>query len=289
MDASGARGLYSIMITRCLVRLCVLSLLAFPACDDSPVDPGDDSEPYSYPLKLGTTAFHERSRLIRYYSLDGTRQVRPPIDLQAVSERTLIGVEEIAGNTYVVEREWFYAEETDTVTSWRRMRQRNGGLYRADVPTSVSPGSVPPLDSIAEARLLAYPLALDAQWAQFPGGSTSRRVEAIDAIDGDVVWRIRVTAARDGPQDVHREWYGLRGLVRRLDHVEVVAVDGSNGEPILIVSDDLMEMRDQPSQRFRSALRDRHDMHRDGKLDGAVGAREKRERFLRFSHECVRF
>ena len=217
------------------------------ACDSDPAAPPPAPPPAPfYPLRLGDAWTYERARTVRFVAFDGS-EVDPPLEFRGTAERELTASEELAGESYVVERQWLFADGgVDTLTTWRRYRQDAFGLYRALVAFSIPPGSLPPLDSLSELTVLQYPLTLNSSWAASPGSAATRRVESIDTLTtshGPVRGvGIRTTAPSDGPRDSHREWFGTDGLLRAIDHTEVLAVDPGTGEVIRIVSDESSEL-----------------------------------------------
>jgi hypothetical protein len=231
-----------------LVTAAVLMGLA-AGCEDEPVappPPPPEPAPF-YPLTVGEAWTYDRARTVRFWALDGSGEVQPPIEFEGGAERELVTTEELAGVVYVVERQWFFADAgVDTVVTWRRYRQDDSGLYRAVLAFSIPPGSVPPVDSLSELTILRYPLAVGNEWPVSPGGATVRRVESLDTLAtsrGQVQGlRIRVIAPTDGPNDIHREWYGTDGLLRAFDHTELLAMDPGSGETVRIVSDESTEL-----------------------------------------------
>jgi len=237
----------TIVLARCLGTLAGIAFVLTLACDSDPAAPPPASPPAPfYPLRLGEAWTYERARTVRFIAFDGS-EVEPRVEFHGTAERELTTTEELAGADYVVERQWLFADGgDDTVTTWRRYRQGASGLYRALVAFSVPPGSVPPLDSLSELTVLQYPLTLNSSWAASPGSATTRRVESIDTLTtsrGSVRGvGIRTTTPSDGPKDSHREWFGTDGLLRAIDHTEVLAVDPGTGEVIRIVSDESSEL-----------------------------------------------
>ncbi len=240
-----------IVPARCLGVLAGVVLLFALACDGDPTtpQPASSSVVSRYPLGVGESWTYQRTRTVRFIAFDGS-EVEPRVEFHGNAERELFTTEELAGTAYVVERQWLFADSgDDTVTTWRRYRQDASGLYRALVALSIPPGSVPALASVAEMTVLQYPLTVARSWTAMPGSAATRRVESIDTLTtshGRVRGvDIRASAPTDGPRDSHREWYGRDGLLRAIDHTEVLAVDPGTGEVITIVSDESIELMER--------------------------------------------
>ena len=234
----------TIVLARCLGVFAGLAALLSLACDGDPASPPPVplSPTLSYPLEVGEAWTYQRARTVHFIAFDGS-EVDPPLEFQGTAERELLRTEELAGLSFLVERQWLFADGgVDTVTTWRRYRQNASGLYRAIVSVSIPPGSVPPLDSLTELTVLQYPITVASSWAATPGSTTIRRVESIDTLTtahGQArAVDIRVTSPTDGQRDSHREWYGRDGLLRAIDHTETLAVDPGTGEVIRVVSDE---------------------------------------------------
>jgi len=164
----------SILFSRYLGILAGVAALLAVACDGDPAapPPAPATPAAFYPLHLGEAWTYERARTVRFIAFDGS-EVEPPLEFRGTAERELVTTEELAGASYVVERQWlFEGGGVDTMTTWRRYRQAGSGFYRALVAFSIPLGSVPPLDSMVELTVLRYPLTVTSSWAATPGSAT---------------------------------------------------------------------------------------------------------------------
>jgi hypothetical protein len=214
--------------------------------------PEAQPEPPLYPLVVGNQWTYQRSFSVEFVSLSGS-VVPPPRRLEATGTRRLTGTEQRFGRNYVIEHEVMVSDSmTDTVQTWMRYRQDETGLYSADVPVNeppaVGPVAATDADQSAvtgenEATILAYPLRVGATWVVRRGPArVTATVEARDTIELDLgrfaTYRIRVLSEISGPSDVTLWWYGPCGLLRRLVHTEVLAIDAGTGDTTLVVTED---------------------------------------------------
>jgi hypothetical protein len=234
--------------------LAALLVLVVPACSDDGQRPATPPAPTSntfYPLKVGTAWTYDSHRVVRFLSQDGG-DVRPPIDQTATVMREIVISEDIDARSWAVEEERFVqAGAADTVLSWRRYREDAGGLYRADLPTTLPPGSGAGLDSVTAARRLSYPLSSGVSWALHEGdpaetGTVLRMDTLITAAGPEIAFLVAYDLAGDGPEDWRHFRYSPRGLLGSTVFREVVAVDGGSGETIVIQSTETTLLRDEP-------------------------------------------
>lgn len=236
-----------------LLPILLLATAVAAGCEDKTTDPrgsggGPDSSLF-YPLDIGNVWTYHSSFTLGFYDPDSGAELRADTTLGDWRVE-LTGRETIGGVEYVIETA-VVETASATDTSWVRLRQDKNGLYRADVPRRIPPGS----DQLAvytdpppEIVRLRYPLETGASWELFPAPSPpTATVEAADTVETPAgplpAWRIRIDTPGRGPDDRHRVWYGRRGKFREEQHMEVVAIDELTGERVRIVTESLMALQ----------------------------------------------
>lgn len=223
--------------------------MALSACSDDGLRPAPNPdgtetgfEVSSVPLLVGTRWVYDLDYTRVWFS-DARIDLPPPTHLTAVGTRTLEQVETLDGRDYVVEHQVVSGGGTP-VERWRRYRQDDAALYRADIALGVSPGGVGGDGTpIVDLTVLQFPLEAGDTWPQRAQRSlASFTVEALDTLvlGGDEVpaYRVRVDVAADGDDDFRLFWYGEHGFLRRYEHHEIVATDAVSGETVRIVTDE---------------------------------------------------
>jgi hypothetical protein len=127
------------------------------------------------------------------------------------------------------------------VTAWRRYREDESGLYRADLPLSLPPGGAAAEDTVTEARRFAYPRAVGATWALREGDpDATATLEMLDtlatALGAVESFVVSYVLPGMGPDDFRRFWYSTCGVLRSEVHAEFDAVDAGSGERVHVVS-----------------------------------------------------
>jgi hypothetical protein len=245
-----------------LIFFLVTALAA--GCDDSTTDPRDSGggrdTSLFYPLDIGNVWTHHSSFTLGFYDPDTGAELRADTTLGAWRVE-LTGRETIGGVEYTIETA---VVETGAITdtSWVRLRQDESGLYRADVPRRLPPGS----DELAvytdpppEIVRLRYPLETGASWELFPAAyPPTATVETPDTLATPAgqlpAWRIRIDTPGRGPNDRHRVWHGRHGKIREEQHTEVLAIDELTGEKIRIVTESLLDLQNLALSRKITTL-----------------------------------
>ncbi len=168
-----------------------------------------------YPLDLGNDWVYQRTLRIEieFLSGPGGKTVR---DFEGVEERKLIGVEEILGQPYVVQRSTLSVSgRPNVVTSWTRFRQDHAGLYAADIPTNEPPASPPALDSKSrDTAVFGGDRAVGD-----PTRGLSSPVGGAVLLDQAASW-----VARTGPAFIQRAWRDHR---RKLEWIPLLLEPGA--------------------------------------------------------------
>lgn len=232
--------------------IVVAATAALAACEDDPARPAQVPSPTTadttfQPLGAGHAWTYSASRALRYHDERGG-DARPPQDLHATVVHEITAEEVIAGATWALEEERFTIDGArDPVVSWRRYRQDRTGLYRADLPTRLAPGGAADIDSLTEARRLAYPPSVGDAWLlhdDVPGETAA--TASFDTLATPAgthpAFRVEYVLANDGPHDYRRFWYSRAGLLRSEVHTEIVAIDVSTGDTIRIESTEVWEI-----------------------------------------------
>lgn len=233
-------------------RLCTLlvfaSLLVATACsDDNPVRSSVNAVPDDgpfYPLAVGNSWEYFHTRTVRYATLDGS-EFRPTQYSEATSVRKLLGTESRGGSQYVVEQETFTVTGSDPLELWRRYRQDEAGLFRANVAVNLPPEDAE--DEAVEVIRLRYPLEVGNQWSLIEGnvGSTAsiEDLETITVPAGTFdAYRILDHTVSMGPDDYARYWYGKNGLLRVDKYTEFTATDVTSGTTITVTIEEKQDL-----------------------------------------------
>ena len=224
-------------------------LLVLACSDDDPVRapqnvPPDDTS-FSYPLAIGNTWEYAHTHTVRFLKPDGSEHL-PPQFREATSTRELTGIETRGESEYVVEREVFTVVGSEgPVTSWRRYRQDEMGLHRADVSLGNPPADDD--ETADESVRLSYPLEVGKEWVPIAGDeAATATVEARESIvlpAGTLTaYRVAIRTSSMDPNDYKRYWYGRDGLLRVERHTEFGAVDVSTGIPMTVTIDEIQSL-----------------------------------------------
>jgi hypothetical protein len=196
-----------------------------------------------YPLDIGNTWAYRSFFSLRFYDPDSGVLLRADTtdafwDVSLTCNETIGGVEYVVETTVVT-------VDTNTDTTWVRLRQDTTGLYRADIPRRIRPGSTaiagiadPPPERVR----LRYALEAGAQWDVITGmNPVTATVEGADTIDTPAgalpAWRIRIDTPVDGAADYHYVWQSHNGKIQEEEYTEFIAVDDFTGERVRIVTD----------------------------------------------------
>lgn len=235
-------------MTRTTATLALLlAAAALGGCSSpNPTGPPDTPPNNGFvPLETGNTWQSVVTQVTTTTYLDGTPSP-PPTVLNLTAERSIIGVEEIAGQVYAVE-ELALSDGAQTTFAWTRYRQDAAGLYSASVPTSQPPAMPTALlieePADGERTRLRYPLESGTTWAvTATERATVETIETLQLPAGNVdAYRIRVESAAGGPDDFVLLWYSGCGLVRWTSH-QVIRAGGPGGANLIIVRDYLEEL-----------------------------------------------
>jgi hypothetical protein len=203
----------------------------------------------SVPLAVGNTWTYQHDLTRTWTNPDGSDAL-PPVHLTATGTREIIGAETIDGREYALEYQRIARDDGAVAERWRRFRQDDNALYRADVSTSIPPGEVDAGgEEIGEQLRLRLPLQVGDTWTLRPGNDaivlTVEEMETLPLAFGDTpAYRVRLDDATAGPNGTQFLWYGAAGLLRREAHTEFDAVDSLTGERVHIVFNEIEEMTD---------------------------------------------
>jgi len=234
----------------------LLVAAALAACSDDPVGPtgGPGSAPpdtlgplTSVPLEVGDRWTSDVTWTLSVLTPE-RQDFYPPDIRRAQGVREIVASESLLGESYKVERELWRFETGDSVQSYRRYRQDEGGLYRLFVDLSAPPGALEGIQEADEIKRLAYPLVPDMGWTSLNGTRSSVETkEMVQTADGEVeAYRIRVSSHRDGENDFIYVWFNEDGLVRRHNHTELNAIDIDSGNRVIVVTDEVEVLRTAP-------------------------------------------
>jgi len=234
-------------LSRFVSILLVAVAATLAACEDDavrPTLPMAAADTTFQPLAVGSAWTYTATRALRYYDMDGG-EARPPQDLHATVVREITAREEIDGRSWALEEERFTIDgASDPVLAWRRYRADRTGLYRADLPTRLAPGNAAGVDSLTEARRLAYPPVVGHSWHLHDEDlSESGSIASLDTLatpgGPQAAYRVDYRLANDGPDDYRHFWYSGTGMLRSEVHAEFIAVDISTGDAIRIESTEI--------------------------------------------------
>lgn len=228
--------------------IVLLAAAALAGCGDDGLRPSARSGSYvgAPPMQVGNRWGYAHVFTAEWKDMRGF-DVLTPVRIVGSGVREITGVESIDGRYYVVESQTVTADGQLTFR-WRRLRQDATTLYRADVNVSIPPGEVDvnPL-GVGEQRRLQLPVSIGDSWQLRPGvPAIVLTVEAFDTLElaTGVTTAYRVNVKRVGASETNfeYEWYNAGGLVRRRQHVEVVAVDALTGDMVRIITDEVEEL-----------------------------------------------
>jgi len=196
-----------------------------------------------YPLDIGNTWTYQSSYARGFYDPDSGAAIKTDTT-EAQWDVSLTGSETIGGVEYIVETT-VVTVDTDPDTTWVRLRQNVHGLYRAEIPRRLRPGSAAITgitDPPSERVRLRYPLEAGAHWDVVPGSNpVTATVEEADTLTTPAgsleSWRIRIDAPVDGPADRHHVWHSHHGKIQEEQYTEFIAIDDLTGERVRIVTD----------------------------------------------------